>query len=233
MPQYVNKKRRKKRRLKPAAVAVMAIALLLVAAIIATVIVLTVPEETVQTGNETSDILNSDTISNTTSNTQSAVTSTPSSSTVTSDSPSSQAPASSSKPVSSTTSSQASQSVDPSPLGGNYLNVGTSYICEVVTGKAKPLPPLLKTILANQQIHHFPSALSIIVREHLQTMVLALLQVSIKFLQLFVVDLKYLPNLFILSVQRFIALLNTASYPTQITLPFFRAELPVIKDTAL
>lgn len=124
MPQYVNKKRRK-RRLKPAAVAVMAISLLLVAAIIATVIVLTVPEETVPSGSNTSDIT-----SNTTSDVQSDVTSNTTSNAVTSDKPSSQDPSSNNNPTSSTTTSQTP--VGQSPLGVNYLNVGTSYVCEIV-----------------------------------------------------------------------------------------------------
>lgn len=133
MPQYVNKKRRKKRRIKPAAVAVMAIALLLVAAIIATVIVLTVPEDTLPAGNETSD----QTISNITSNNESNSTTSDatSSENTSSAETSSQSPSSSQIPVSSTTSvvnSQSAPPIDQSPLGGNYLNVGTSYVCEVV-----------------------------------------------------------------------------------------------------
>lgn len=119
MPQYVNRNRRRKRKLKPSAVAFMAVTLLVVAAIIATVIVVVTPE-TAPAGNSdiSSDVTSensSDVSSNTSSNNSS--------------NSSSQIPESSSTIV---VSSNSAPTIDPSPLGGNYLNVGNKYVCEVV-----------------------------------------------------------------------------------------------------
>lgn len=119
MPQYVNRNRRRKRKLKSSVVALMAISLLVVAAIIATIIVKLIPE--------TTPAGNSDISSNVSSNVSSDVSSDTSSNN--SSNSSSQIPESSSTTV---ISSNSAPTIDPSPLGGNYLNVGNKYICEVI-----------------------------------------------------------------------------------------------------
>lgn len=121
MSHYVKRKRRKKR-LKPAGVALVAVAIILVALILAGIIVNLLPPNSSPAGNNTS------------SGTASEPSSSDTSSDIISSTPPEPVPESSSTNVVSYTSSP---SYTQSSLGGNYLDVGNQYICEVFYWEAE------------------------------------------------------------------------------------------------
>ncbi len=121
MPQYVNRKRRKKRRkIKVGAVALAVVAAIIICALIATAVVLLIPKNNTPTG----------------SNSAQSGTSTSESFNASSNNVSSEPiPESSSTTI---VSYESYPNYDSSAtLGGNYLDVGNRYICEVVSWEAE------------------------------------------------------------------------------------------------
>ena len=167
MPQYVNRNRPRKRKLKSSAIALMTIALLLIAAIIATVIVITTPESNNVSSNNASDTQTSNIGGSTTSNNSSDGSSgnnsdsssnngdsssdgsgsNDSDSSNNSSTPSYSNPSSNNNSTNSTTSTTIPPA-EQTPLGGNYLNVGTDYVCEIVNWEGETFTATSKNYIS-------------------------------------------------------------------------------------